>query len=139
MNRALAVPALALAVLTGGLCLAALPTYGGVGTPTPSASSILPPALTIPCREDEPCFNCETMGNFICGGSEMDPLAEDMASRAWTAWDTQHGARQLRVDGTRKFRVEFIGYAVRQPRLGPGQLALQDGGAYYVFAARYLD
>jgi hypothetical protein len=43
------------------------------------------------------------------------------------------------VDGTRKFRVEFIGYAVRQPRLGPGQLALQDGGAYYVFAAHYLD
>jgi hypothetical protein len=141
MNRALAVPAIALAILTGGLTLAALPTYGGVGTPTPSvsAASVLPPALTIPCQEDEPCWRCATMGNGICGpdaGAGLDTLT---AADAWAAWTSQDGARKLRVDGTRKFTVEYVGYAINRPHLEPGQLALQSGATYYVFAARYLD
>jgi len=29
------------------------------------------PAPTVPCQEDEPCWDCSTMGNLICGPPDI--------------------------------------------------------------------
>lgn len=45
--------------------------------PTAFASPTPPP-----CYEDEPCWDCETMGNLICGTDDLDgPMHQ--AGRAW--------------------------------------------------------
>ena len=40
----------------------------------PCASCVVPAPLEQPttCQEDEPCWNCETMGNGICGDEPTD-------------------------------------------------------------------
>ena len=43
-------------------------------TAPPSTTSTTPP-LTPPCQEDEPCWDCETMGNRQCGPVEVPPSA----------------------------------------------------------------
>jgi hypothetical protein len=35
--------------------------------PAPTTTPAPPPAVTNPCMEDEPCWNCDTMGNGVCG------------------------------------------------------------------------
>src|SRR5688572_23368129 len=59
-------------------------------------------AQTVECQESEPCWDCETMGNLICGGDKD-------ATEAWETWDEVAGWTMLEVDGTRPFRVDYIG------------------------------
>jgi hypothetical protein len=35
--------------------------------PAPTTTPAPPPAVTGPCMEDEPCWDCSTMGNGVCG------------------------------------------------------------------------
>jgi hypothetical protein len=35
--------------------------------PAPTTTPAPPPAVTDPCMEDEPCWDCSTMGNGVCG------------------------------------------------------------------------
>lgn len=139
LTPAIALPLAALAVIGSGLTIgAALPDRAapapspaiaphsldtlGVGTPTPP-----------PCQEDEPCWNCIDMGNRICG----DPDGE-RATPAWEAFDTQGGARKLKVDPSRPFRVDYVGYAVETPRLTGDQLGIVGiDGIWYIFEAGY--
>lgn len=141
LSRKLTVPALALAVIAGGLTIGAtLPEYGGIGAPTPAASApfTLPPVLAaaVQCEEDEPCFDCETMGNLICGGSE---LTEADKAGAWALWDAMGGAEHLLVDT--HARVTLTGYTFTDPykqgtpELDINQLALNGDGVWYVFTA----
>lgn len=43
----------------------------------------LPPALTVQCEEDQPCWDCHTMGNHTCNVSTEATKAE-----AWATFDT---------------------------------------------------
>ncbi len=58
--------------------------------PVPPSSSTEPPTTTVeppttteqpPCQEDEPCWDCRTMGNGICGGP---PTTETVPSTTTT-------------------------------------------------------
>lgn len=123
--RSLTIPALALAIVGAGLTIgAATPT--GVGTPTPPPITV----TSTTCQEDEPCWDCETMGNLICGTTSLTPAIE---AAGWEAWDFNHGWAQLRTTTT-DVRVEVIGYALTKPDVTDGALALQGrDGVWYVF------
>jgi hypothetical protein len=140
------IPAAAAGIIALGLTVGALsPSYDdkGVGTPTHSASApfTLPPVLAaaVTCTEDEPCWDCEEMGNLICGA---DALPEDLKRSAWKAWDAAGGAEQLLVNPHAK--VTLTGYTWEdpykqgEPELDIHQLALPDGGRWYIFTATAL-
>jgi len=38
---------------------------------TPTPPTTVPPV--VPCEEDEPCWDCETMGNKVCGPAVIIP------------------------------------------------------------------
>lgn len=128
LTRKLAIPALALAVLAGGLTLgAALPTEG-VGPPTPTTQT---------CMEDQPCWDCESMGNHICG-----TLTEAQAADAWAVFDHAGGAEQLLVNPHAK--VTLTGYTTTDPyakgadMLTVHQLALHHAGTWFIFTAEAI-
>jgi hypothetical protein len=140
------IPAAAAGIIALGLTVGALsPSYDdkGVGTPTHSASApfTLPPVLAaaVTCQEDEPCFDCESMGNLICGGTE---LPEDLKRSAWKAWDAAGGAEQLLVNP--HAMVTLTGYSTVDPykqglpELDIHQLALHESGIWYIFTATAL-
>lgn len=143
LTRSLAVPAAALALIAGGLAVgAATPDWGvGAPTPAPSASFTLPPVLAahLECTEDEPCWDCETMGNRICGTATLSPTDR---SDAWALWESAGGAEYLLVNP--HARVELSGYTVTDPyaqgvpELGTQQLALFGGTVWYVFTAEAI-
>jgi hypothetical protein len=133
------IPAAAAGVIALGLTLGTFtPPYEGVAAPTPTAAStfVLPEPLlaAATCTEDEPCWDCESMGNLICG-----TMPEDLKRSAWKAWDANGGAAQLLVNPNA--RVELTGYSVTDPygqdgpALGVTQLALHDSGVWYIFTA----
>jgi hypothetical protein len=137
------IPAAAAGVIALGL---AIGTFSpdlteGVATPTPTASAtfVLPEPLlsAVTCTEDEPCWDCETMGNRICG-----TMAEPMQRSAWKAWDAAGGAEQLLVDTHAK--VSLTGYALTDPygqglpELDVHQLALPESGVWYIFTAERI-
>lgn len=123
ITRSLTIPALALALLTGGTAATALTQ--GVGGPTPSTV----------CEEDMDCWDCETMGNRICGLPNIQANAAHRAA-AWDAWDRAKGWTLLRVDPSKEVRVDVIGYALERPDTGAGTLAIPAGGLWYVFESR---
>jgi hypothetical protein len=45
----------------------------GLGRPAPSVSTTATTAAVSSCQEDDPCWDCETMGNRICGPVAVEP------------------------------------------------------------------
>lgn len=126
----LSVPLAVTALIVSALAL-------GSATQQPHQSvTVQAPMDTItapPCAEDDPCWNCLTMGNRICGDPKGENLA--LARKAWTAGS---GATKLKVDPSRTFTVGYIGYADGAPRLDDGELAIPGtDGLWYVFRAQY--
>lgn len=82
-------------------------------------------------QEDDPGWDCKTMGNYICG----DPQGTH-AEAAWQAWDKGEGWRRLRAAST-DTRVEYVGTAVRHPKIDAlTEVAIPDKGTvWYVFRA----
>ena len=134
IKRTIALPLAALAVIGAGLTL-------GATLPSPAPAPSAPLATTSAyCAEDDPCFNCETMGDYICGDV---PVGIDTTWRdqAWAAFDEAQ-ARRLKVDGTRPFRIDLVGYSIRPPKLGLDridQLAVEKDGRWFIFKATYTD
>ncbi|QWY82840.1 hypothetical protein PP641_gp100 [Arthrobacter phage SilentRX] len=125
LTPAITLPLAALAVIGAGLTIgSALPDPA----PHPTVG-VEVPTLT----EDAPGWDCLEMGNMICGDPD-----EVRATAAWDAWDAGDGPRKLRVDPSRPFRVEYVGYAVHSPKL-TGEDAAVPGtdGLWYVFRASY--
>lgn len=130
ITRSLTVPALALALLAGGTAASNL---AGVGAPTPSAAVAAAPVTG--CQEDMPCWDCETMGNLICGLPNTQANAAHRAA-AWDAWDQAKGWTLLRVDPSREVRVDVAGYALTRPDTAPDEVAIHAGDLWYVFTSR---
>jgi hypothetical protein len=86
-------------------------------------------------QEDDPRWDCTTMGNRECGTAS----AEESAT-AWEVWDYSEGARKLRMDPSRPFRVVYVGRTSSVPNTDTGEVALigKDGNAY-LFRAVYTD
>lgn len=139
------IPVAALAVITMGLTTGAMlpDEITGVAAPTPTASApfTLPPVLAaaVQCEEDEPCWDCESMGNLICGGTE---LTEAQKSDAWALWESAGGAAELLVNPHAK--VTVTGYTLTDPykqglpELDIQQLALHGGDIWYIFTAEAI-
>lgn len=51
------------------------------------------------CQEDEACWNCETMGNKICG--TLDVRAQQCADKLGIEWTREDGATE-RLDAFRR-------------------------------------
>jgi hypothetical protein len=96
--------------------------------PTPSAHATL--------QEDDPGWDCATMGNRICA----DP-AHVHATEAWEAWDKVGGWRFLQADPDVENRVDYIGTATLPPNVdrSRGYGAIPAGTGWYVFRAVPVD
>ena len=105
---------------------------------TAGAETAGPPAVTssptASCTEDMDCWDCETMGNKVCG-------TIDDAATAWEVFDREDGAKKLKVDGTRPFKVEYMASSDSTPEnMDTYDLALVGtDGRWYVFRATYTD
>lgn len=125
LTKALAVPAIALAVVCAGLT-------AGAALPAPSIPS---PGVGVPAplTEHDRGWDCLTMGNYICGDPD-----EVRATPAWDTFDRFGGAAKLKVDPSRPFRVDYVGYATQSPKLTGDDLAMPGtDGLWYVFRASY--
>ncbi len=60
------------------LACVAIMLVGGCGVLTPQPAGHPPIVLT--CEEDMPCWDCETMGNGICGLTPTENEAELLES-----------------------------------------------------------
>jgi hypothetical protein len=120
--------ALALALaLTAMLSPVAQPATAPVTAPT-SATFALPPALDINrlCEEDEPCWDCDTMGNTHCA----NPALEE----AWDTLDTL----DIDLDGPNDdLVIEYRGKTTKAPKTLPlGQFyadSADNKGAFIIF------
>lgn len=135
ITRSLAIPALALGLLAAGSAGSAL-TQGGWTSNPPATEQ----AAAVTCQEDEPCWDCEVMGNRVCGLTDI-PANDAQRATAWEAWDRAEGWRQLRVDPSEEVRVDVVGYSPVQPTeklsLDGGEVSLRGAdGNWYVFDAR---
>lgn len=118
LKRSLTLPFAASAALVAGLTLGALSPDWGVAAPTP-------------ITEDDPRWDCATMGNGICG-----PTADTAA--AWEVFDYAGGPAKLKVDPAREFRVVFLGTSDAYPPVSPDTLVLPaKDGQWYLFRADY--
>lgn len=85
-------------------------------------------------QEDDPGWDCATMGNLICG----DP-AHVYAAEAWAGWDATPDAWDSITIDADAYRVEYVGYASRTPLLEQGMAAVPMGPdasqRYYLFRA----
>lgn len=125
MNKHLSALTLAAALLIGGT---------GCAVTEPAAASA---PVTTP-MEDDPGFNCLEHGNQICGPVM---LTDALSLQAWDTFDAQDGARQVRVDPTRPFRVDLGRYSLDgklQPRDGSLILVDRDGYAFE-YTVTYTD
>lgn len=128
LTRSLAIPALALGLLAAGSAGSAL-TLGGWTSNPPATES----AAAVTCQEDEPCWDCETMGNRICGLPDV-PANEALRAAAWETWDAHAGWHILRVNPDKPVRVDVIGYSSK-PSKDYTSLHGADGN-WYLFDAR---
>ena len=95
-----------------------------------------PTATAATVQEDDPGWDCNTMGNRICA----DP-AKVHATEAWKAWDAANGWRYLKADPNVENRVDYIGTATLPPTVdesrGYGAIPAREG--WYVFRAVPVD
>ncbi len=71
-------PAVPAHVANHGDTIGACSDGGGPVEPTPTTTTTtttVPPDEPAVCHEDEPCWDCETMGNRICGPTTEPPPA----------------------------------------------------------------
>lgn len=58
-------------------------------TSTTSTTISTTTTSTAPCQEDDPCWNCETMGNKVCGEVNVEIYRE--GAHQWVRiWDTHN-------------------------------------------------
>lgn len=127
MKRTAAV--IAAAVLTATLTHAALTTAYSTTHPTDGRTSLSIPAT---CQEDDPCWDCHSLGNRVCG-----PKNDAERAAGWAVWDYANGAHSLKMDPSKPFRVDYVGNSIDHPRnLRENDLALVGkDGKWYVFRA----
>jgi len=78
--------------------------------------------------EDDPAFDCLTMGNLYCDDPEGT-----YATEAWAAWDKTQAWKQLRTAATNT-RVEYVGFAKRHPDVDlQSELAVPSRHGWFVF------
>lgn len=124
--RPYALPALATLALAGGLTLGTFGPVPGVGPSTPPIAAQL--------TEDDPGWDCATQGNRVCG-----PVTDADRAAGWHVWDTSDGARSLRVDPSRPYRVDYLGTSAR-PELADNEAAVVGRDfQWHVFRATYTD
>lgn len=103
-------------------------------SPAPSVTWNAPSILTeaVRCQEDDPCWQCDSMGNRVCG-----PKNDAERAEAWKVWDYSNGAHRLKIDTSHKFVVKYVGRSTDYPaRLTDNQSALVGkDGKWYVFEA----
>ena len=116
------------AVLLSSLAIGAVGCAGGPSTRDGYT------AAPVSVMEDDPSWDCLTDGNKVCGAVMAD---DSLTERAWAVWDAQQGYRQIRVDPSREFRIDFTGYSTEGIHQGPGELVLTQGGMYYRYAVSY--
>lgn len=89
------------------------------------------PAQTAPkrCQEDDPCWDCRTMGSKSCGA---DPA---MLGDAWASFDGSGFAKA--VDVSRSFRVDYLGTSTASSIPGYWVVrSLGQPGTFHVFVIR---
>ena len=96
------------------------------------SANAAPPPATAPSlaqvAEDDPAWDCLTMGNRMCG----DPDGK-YAKEAWAAWDKAQAWKHLRTAATNT-RVEYVGYAKRHPDVDAlSELAVPSRHGWFVF------
>ena len=122
--RTLALPVALTACAVGlGLAIAS--------PPDPQLGDQQPTSVTASqVTEDDPGWNCYTMGNGVCG----DPAGTHSAD-AWNAWDMAQGWRHLPTPDA-GFRVEYVGDAHHPIVVGTNQVAIPGRGQeWYLFRA----
>jgi hypothetical protein len=110
----------------------AVSLFGITATAVTAASGHHAPVVQ--CQEDDPCWDCHSLGNRVCG-----PANDTERADAWKVWDYSDGPRHLTVDPSRAFRVEYVGNALDWPRdLTESEVALPGkDNRWYVFRADY--
>ena len=97
--------------------------------------SLIRPAASVEVAEDDPNFDCLVNGNRYCGDPGRAHVME-----AWGAWDDTDGWTRLRVPTDRSFSVDYVGWGVHSPNLGPMEAAAPGkDGKWYVFRASFTD
>ncbi len=124
-NRASLIAAsigLSILALTG--CVSAAPP---APAPATTSASVL--------QEDDPGWDCATMGNKVCGTP-----SESENATAWNVWESGRGPSKLRLDPSRPYRVEYVGRYSSVPPTKDGEVALtgKDGDSY-LFRVHYTD
>lgn len=116
--------------------LAAIAVIGIIlGTFWPTENSTVTPAAVVEVEEDDPAFDCLTMGNRYCGDPDRAHVHE-----AWGAWDSTDGWTRLRVPTDRSFSVDYVGWGTQSPKLGDMEAAAPGkDGNWYVFRATFTD
>ncbi len=75
--------------------LASLLTPAPQPTTPPTHTEVISPAPFVPaCQEDEPCWDCSTMGNQQCG-----PVITDVPNSGGVAYDDKGYLYQLTLNG----------------------------------------
>lgn len=132
ITRSLTIPALALGLLAAGSAGSAL-TQGGWTSNPPATEQVAAAAPTEYCEEDQPCWDCESMGNQICGLPDV-PANEARRATAWETWDANSGWHVLRVNPDKEVRVDVVGYS---PKPSREHTSLHGADGYwYLFEAR---
>lgn len=86
------------------------------------------------CEEDMPCWDCETMGNMVCG-------TIDDSAQAWETFDANGGVFLLPTDLKRPFRVDYVTSSPEFPQNITERDVMVQGadGTWYVFAVTFTD
>lgn len=117
--------------ITVSALLTAATVWTGLTIAVPATSAPPAPVASVGAvSEDDPGWDCYTMGNGVCG----DPDGK-YAADAWDAWDRTQGWRHLRTT-TDATRVEYVGDAHHPIVVGEGQVAIPGKGKeWYLFRA----
>jgi hypothetical protein len=127
------------------------------GVPAPEVG--VPVTSSVGCQEDNPCWDCKTMGNRICGpvqdwtaiaSETADPATcpdsaatcgtIDDSAAAWAAFDANDGQYLLPADLNRPFRVDYAASSDAYPEnMTDMNIAVTDGTMWYVFQTTYTD
>lgn len=96
-----------------------------------------PDTATVSIEEDDPHWDCWTMGNYVCG---KEALHDAALQQAWNTWDSQQGWTMLPVDPTREFVVDVMGASKVSLHQSPGTLVLTDrDGTKFQYRVIYRD
>jgi hypothetical protein len=114
------------AVIVGSILHSTLPPMATAPSPTASVTS---------CEEDMPCWTCSPADDRVTGSSD------EYACTAWQTFEEAGGAKSLKVDPSRPFRVDYMMSTDTYPEnMDKYDLALVGKDfRWYVFRAFYTD